>query len=279
MRGRSKAGSVKSRRRKPAAPKRPGGTGTVRPRSSSAAGQEGEIARLSRELAGARQEQKATADVLGVISSFPGELEPVFRTMLENALRICEAKFGGLFVRQGDGFRSVAQQGPGIKHLDLWQQQPFLDLRHSHPGLPLSRVAATKQIVQQSDVAAEDGYRDRDSRFVALVESAGARAVLGVPMLKNEDLIGAIIIYRTEVRPFTDKQIDLVKNFAAQAVIAIENARLLNELRESLEQQTATADVLRVISSSPGDLKPVFQAMLEKAVRICDAKFGVLLSF
>jgi hypothetical protein len=152
MRRRSRASSVKSRRRKPAASKRSSGTEAARPRSTSAASQESELARLTSELAEARQEQKATADVLGIISSFPGELEPVFQAMLDNAVRV---SFGGLFLREGEGFRSVAQQGPGTKHLDLWRQQPFLDLRHSHPGLPLSRVAATKQIVRLSDVAAD----------------------------------------------------------------------------------------------------------------------------
>jgi len=186
-----------------------------------------ELRQRTADLSESLEQQTATSEVLKVISSSPGELTPVFRTMLENAVRICEARFGDLFLHEGEGFRNVAQQGPQSKQRELWKQQPFLDLREAHPGLPLSRVAETKGIVQLADVSTEDGYRDRGARFVALVESAGARTVLGVPMLKNDELIGAIIIYRTEVRPFTDKQIDLVKNFAAQAVIAIENARLL----------------------------------------------------
>jgi hypothetical protein len=119
-------------------------------------------------------------------------------------------------------------------------------------------------------------YREGDPRLVALADVAGARTTLGVPMLKEGKLLGTIIIYRQEVRPFSDKQIALLESFAAQAAIAIENTRLLNELRESLQQQTATADVLKVISSSPGELDPVFQAMLENATRLCEANFGIL---
>jgi len=234
-----------------------------------------ELRQRTDDLTESLEQQTATSEVLSVISSSPGELKPVFQAMLENATRLCEAKFGGLFLTEGSGFRSVAQQGP---LLDWWERDPFLDVRR-HPGLPLSRVAGTKAVVHVTNLATEAASHASDARFVALVETAGARTVLGVPMLKDDGLVGAIIIYRSEVRPFTDKQIELLKNFAAQAVIAIENTRLLNELRESLEQQTATSEVLRVISSSPGELEPVFQAMLENAVNICEATFGNLLLY
>src|SRR5262249_50397608 len=141
------------------------------------------------------------------------------------------------------------------------------------PGTTMGRVAATKQPVQIADIQLEPAYTSDPKRFTVL-HHAGARTMLNVPMLKDSELIGQIAIYRQEVRPFTDKQIELVSNFAAQAVIAIENTRLLNELRESLQQQTATADVLRVISSSPGELGPVFQETLQNATRICEASFG-----
>src|SRR5262249_5529599 len=145
------------------------------------------------------------------------------------------------------------------------------------PNHPLSRVAASKEAVQIADYRADEEYLKREPLFVRFTELTGARTMIVVPMLREKELVGTISIYRTEVRPFTEKQIELVKNFAAQAVIAIENTRLLNELRESLDRQTATSEVLSVISSSPGELEPVFQAMLANAVRICDAKFGNLL--
>src|SRR5262249_40357489 len=143
-----------------------------------------------------------------------------------------------------------------------------------HPEAPLGRLARTKNVVHVDDILAQPAHAQG-----GLAKSAGARTLLIVPLLKEQELVGGIGIYRQEVRPFTDKQIELVKNFAAQAVIAIENTRLLNELRESLQQQTATSEVLQVISSSPGELEPVFQAMLENATRICEAKFANLLLY
>src|SRR5262245_31420002 len=233
-----------------------------------------ELRQRTDDLSESLEQQTATSEVLKVISASPGELKPVFNTMLANATRICEAMFGNLFLREGPIFRSVAvhsKQG----HVDSWRRNPVFDLG-DNAGVPLDRVAKTKQVVYISDLRTDQSYIGRNVRVVTLVEVAGARAYMCVPMLKEGELIGAISMFRQEVRPFTDKQIDLVKNFAAQAVIAIENTRLLNELRESLQQQTATADVLKVISSSPGELEPVFEAMLEKAVRICDANFGML---
>jgi GAF domain-containing protein len=235
-----------------------------------------ENARLLNELRQSLEQQTASADVLRIISSSPGELQPVFEAMLQNAVRICDAKFGNLALLEGDGVRFVAQYGAPPKYRDVRQREPFIrwDTRGN-----LERVIKTKQVVHVADVAAEEPHS-------GIATLAGARTLVNVPMLKDDELVGFIAIYRQEVRPFSDKQIELVQNFAAQAVIAIENARLLSELRqrttglgEALEQQIATADVLRVISSSPGDLEPVFQAMLEKAVSICDAKFGTLFRF
>ena len=141
-------------------------------------------------------------------------------------------------------------------------------------NVPLTRAATTKQVQHVPDIAAEQAYAERDPAIVSIVELGGARTLVAVPILKEDKLVGVITIYRQEVRPFSDKQIELVQNFAAQAVIAIENARLLNELRESLQQQTATSEVLKVISSSPNDLEPVFNSILDNAVRLCEAQFG-----
>ncbi len=239
----------------------------------STADLEQQVAVLTGELKEAREQQTATSEVLKVISSSPGELEPVFMAMLENAVRICEAKFGGMFLREGDAFRTVALHNAPPAYAELRRRDPII---HPHPKSGLGRLVATKQVVHIADILEDEGYLAGASISVAIFKTAGARTLLVVPMLKDNEVVGNILIYRQQVRPFTDKQIELVQNFAAQAVIAIENTRLLNELRESLQQQTATADVLKVISTSPGELEPVFNAMLENATRVCDAEFGTL---
>jgi GAF domain-containing protein len=234
-----------------------------------------ENTRLLSELRQSLEQQTATADVLRVISSSPGELEPVFNAMLKNGTRICEAKFGTMYFREGDGFRAVAMHGAPPAYAEARLHK----LIHPGPETAFGGAVATKRVVQVEDASADRGYAAGDRLRIEAIDLGGVRTLLCVPMLKDNEVIGAITIYRDVVRPFTEKQIELVQNFAAQAVIAIENTRLLNELRQSLEQQTATADVLRVISSSPGELEPVFQAMLESATRICGAKFGVLFRF
>jgi two-component system NtrC family sensor kinase len=239
----------------------------------------------TRERDEALEQQAATAEVLKVISSSTGKLEPVFQTILENSITICEAKFGMFWLTEGRSFRCVALHGTSPAFTELRRREPIF---HPNPTLlsPLGRIARSKQLVHVADCRAEQAYIEGDPGFVALVDLAGARTILVVPVLRDNGLVGALNIFRQEVRPFTDKQIELVTNFAAQAVIAIENTRLLNELRqrtddllESLEQQTATSEVLKVISSSPGDLEPVFNAMLANATRICEATFGHLWLF
>ena len=230
---------------------------------------------LKKRLAEALEQQAATSEVLGVISRSPGQLEPVFQAMLENAVRICEAKFGALYLSEGDAVRMMATSGVS-RQLD--EELRSAGLRRPGPRTALGRVIATKHTAHVADAFNEPGFFDVKPGFSApqLSLLAGARTLVAVPLLKEGALVGAIVIYRQEVRPFTNKQIELLQNFAAQAVIAIENTRLLNELRESLQQQTATSEVLQVISGSPGELDPVFRAVLENATRLCDAKFGTL---
>ena len=238
-----------------------------------------ENARLLNELRQSLEQQTATSQVLQVISSSPGDLQHVFATMLENATRICEAKFGALYLSEGDGFRATAMHNAPPAY-----EEARAGVLHPPPSTSLWRAANTKQAVQIADVRSERGYVERDPFVVSAVALGGYRSVLSVPMLHEDEFVGVITIFRQEVRPFTDEQISLVQNFAAQAVIAIENARLLNELRlrtsdltEALEQQTATSQVLKVISTTHTDLEPAFHLMLEKATHLCNASFGNLL--
>ena len=223
------------------------------------------LAELEKQLSEALRQRAATSEVLEIISSSERELKPVFQAILKNAVRLCEAKFGNLLLIDGQTARWAAGVGTPPK-LARYLQSPSY---RPTPGSHLDRVMRTGQVSYSADDTTEPVVG-------ASAGLGGARSSVCVPMVKDKTLVGAIFMYRTEVRPFTDDQINLVKSFAAQAVIALQNARLFNETKEALEQQTATAEVLQVINSSPGDLAPVFDAILEKAHSLCAVAHGSL---
>jgi GAF domain-containing protein len=231
-----------------------------------------ELRQRTTDLTESLEQQTATTEVLRVISSSPGELQTVFQTLLGNGLRLCVADFGLMFQYDGTRLELMAERGANQAYIEYMQH----GLDRPSPDTVVGQIIKSRAPVQFDDYTNSRAYRDRDPLAVMAVERGGVRTIAAVPMLREDELIGVIALYRQEVRPFTDKQTELLQSFAAQAVIAIENARLLNELRESLEQQTATSKVLEVISSSPGDLKPVFDAILENSTRICQAGFGLL---
>ena len=231
-----------------------------------------ENARLFNETKDALEQQTATAQILRVISSSPNDIQPVFDSIVEHAMRLCDAGLGTVGLYDGKSYKHVAQRGGSPEYTEWLFRESF----EPGPGSTLGVMIAERRPVHIADYRALASYREGNARAVATAELGGARTYLAVPMIKEGEVIGGITIRRAEVRPFTQKQIDLVSTFASQGVIAIENVRLFNETKEALEQQTATADILRVIASSPASVQPVFDAILDKATDLCEAQLGLL---
>ena len=270
----------KARLRKPAAPKRGRAAGASRAPAATASELRHQLEQRARELKEARDQQAATSEVLSIIARSPGDLKSVFGAILKNATRLCDAKFGNLLLYENGAFRRVALYGAPRAWAEATNRQPVIPPNAVNP---LYRIVRTRQVVHVHDMKAERVYIEGAPDVVGMVEQSGARTIAAVPMIRDGELVGAIAIYRQQVRPFTDKQIEVVKNFAAEAVIAIENARLFEaeqqrrrELTEALEQQTATAEVLRVISNSLSKLDSVFDTILANATKLCAAHFGML---
>jgi two-component system, NtrC family, sensor kinase len=272
MKRRSKAGgnAARTKRHKARTPKRSTSPKAVFGRRSRTTSRKADIARVARERDEGLEREKASAEVLRVIGTSLGELKPVFDAILANAVRLCEANYGAMWLWEGGGFRNGAFYGELPEaYTGQWRSgvvtQPGVDA-------PMDRIARSRKPVHVADLRADPSYRKGHPLLMTAVDVGGIRTYLGVPLLKANELVGVIAVYRKEVRPFNDKQIEFVTNFAAQAVIAIENTRLLSELRESLQQQTATTDLLKVISRSTFDLQAVFDTLVKSATELCEAQ-------
>jgi GAF domain-containing protein len=235
-----------------------------------------ELAKTRKLLKSALEQQLATSEVLQVINSSPAEVAPVFDAMLKRAMQLCEAAFGGLWVFEGSRYVAKALCGVPEAYASYLRHTSLVPGPHTAPYRFLN---GERSAIQNIDLAAEEPYLTGDPQRRALVDLGGARAALQVPLVRNEVVLGVITIYRQQVRPFSEQHVRLLHSFADQAVVAIGNARLFNDTREALEQQRATSEVLQVINSSPGDLAPVFDAMLDKALQLCEASFGNLITF